>query len=159
MKRGFLTAAERERLSTYPKDISDWDLGRYFTLASDDLHLLEKLRGDDNHLGFALQLCTLRYLGFIPDDLLKPPATVTRLLAHQLDFHPGAIKDYGQREQTRSDHLLQVMEYLNYRRAATHDLVALEEWLVDRALEHGGPTFLLQLAAERLLWERILRPG
>jgi TnpA family transposase len=81
------------------------------------------------------------------------------LLVHQLDIDPQAIRDYGQREQTRSDHLLDIMEYLQYRRATTHDLAALEEWLVDRALEHDRPTFLLQLAAERQRWERILRPG
>ncbi len=158
-KRGFLTAVERERLSTYPKDISDWDLGRFFTLSSEDLQLLAQLRGDDNHLGFALQLCTLRYLGFIPDDMLDPPATVVRLLVHQLNVDPQAIWDYGQREQTRSDHLLDIMAYLQYRRVTTQNLAALEVWLVDRALEHDRPSFLLQLAAERLRWERILRPG
>lgn len=78
-KRGFLTAVERERLSTCPKDISDWDLGRFFTLTPDDIQLLKQLRGDDNHLGFALQLCMLRYLGFIPKDLCDPPATVIKL--------------------------------------------------------------------------------
>jgi len=104
MRRSFLTAAEHERPSTYPKDISDWDRGRFFTLAADDLHLHEQLRGDDNRLGFALQLCTLRYLGFVPSDLLNPPAAVARLLAYQLGVHTEAIRVYGQREQTRSDH-------------------------------------------------------
>lgn len=159
MKWGFLNVAERERLSTYPKDISDWDLGRFFTLTTDDLALLEQLRGDDNRLGFALQLCTLRFLGFIPNDLLDPPGVMVRLLAHQLDISATAFQTYGQREQTRSDHLLQVMEHLNYRRAAAEDLTTLEEWLVNRALEHDRPTFLLHLAAERLRWERILWPG
>jgi len=51
------------------------------------------------------------------------------------------------------------MEHLHYRRAGTQDLAALETWPVERALEHDRPTFLLQLAAERLRWERIMRPG
>lgn len=51
------------------------------------------------------------------------------------------------------------MEYLKYRRATMQDRAALEDWLIDRALEHDKPTFLLQLASERLHWERILRAG
>lgn len=81
MSRGLLTAAERERLSTYPKEISSEDLGRFFTLTSPDLSLVEQQRGDPNRLGFALQLCTLRYLGFIPTNLLDPPQAVVRLWA------------------------------------------------------------------------------
>ncbi len=159
MSRGFLTTAERKRLSTFPQEISVGDLGRYFTLAPEDLTQVSSQRGDHNRLGFALQLCTLRYLGFIPDNLLEPPPAVLRLLAHQLDVPIGVLDAYSHRQQTGSDHLLQVMHYLNYRRATTPDLVVLEDWLVERALEHDKPTFLLHLAAERLRWEHILRPG
>ena len=159
MARGFLSSVERERLSTYPTDISDWDLGQFFTLTPDDLKMVEQQRGDDNRLGFALQLCTLRYLGFIPNNLLDPPHIIVRLLAHQLDVSIEVIRTYGQREQTRSDHLLQVMHYLRYRRATDDDLTTLENWLVDRAMEHDRSTFLLHIAAERLRWELVLRPG
>ena len=50
------------------------------------------------------------YLGFILDNLLEPPA-VLRLLAHQLDVPTGVLDAYSQRQQTGSDHLLQVMQY------------------------------------------------
>ena len=159
MPRGFLSAGERERLSTYPADISDWDLGRFFTLSARDLEMVEQQRGDDNRLGFALQLCTLRYLGFIPQDLLEPPPTIVRLLAHQVTVAAEVLDTYGEREQTRTDHLGQVMDYLGYRRAGAEDLATLEDWLVERALEHDRPTFLLHTAAERLRWDQILRPG
>ncbi len=70
MATGFLTAAERVRLNTYPEDLASGDLGRFFTLTPQDLALVEQQRGDHNRLGFALQLSTLRYLGFIPENLL-----------------------------------------------------------------------------------------
>lgn len=159
MSEGFLTAAERERLSLYPKDISREDLGRFFTLTAQDLEIVAQQRGDYNRLGFALQLCSLRYLGFVPDDLLHPPQTVLKLLAYQLGVSVEVIDAYGEREQTRSDHLLQIMEYLAYHRATSSDLQTLEDWLVERALEHDKPTFLLHTAAERLRWDRTLRPG
>ncbi|MCI0643447.1 MAG: DUF4158 domain-containing protein, partial [Chloroflexi bacterium] len=159
MSEGFLTAAERERLNLFPKDISSEDLGRFFTLTTDDLDVVAQQRGDHSRLGFALQLCSLRYLGFIPDDLLTPPQDAVRLLAYQLDVPMEAIQAYGEREQTRSDHLAQVMVYLGYRRPSATDLKALEAWLVARALEHDKPIFLLHTAAERLRWDRLLRLG
>ncbi len=74
MSKGFLSDAEREHLSTYPTDLSSAELGRFFTLTQRDIDLSEQQRGDHNRLGFALQLCTLRYLGFVPNNLLNPPA-------------------------------------------------------------------------------------
>ena len=35
----------------------------------------------------------------------------------------------------------------------------LEKWLLQRALEHDKPSFLLRLAIEKLYAEKILRPG
>jgi len=159
MSSGFLTAAERERLSTYPKEISAQDLGRFFTLTKEDFACIAQLRGDPSRLGFALQLCTLRYLGFIPDNLLDPPPAVTGLLAYQLKMPIGDIRTYGEREQTRSDHLQTILQYLRYYRATPLDLAASEAWLVERALEHDKPLFLLHALIERLRWDRILRPG
>ena len=159
MSKGFLTADQREQLSTYPKELSNTNIGRFFTLTPTDLLKVSQQRGDHNRIGFALQLCTLRYLGFIPSNLLDAPQTVVRLLAHQLGVSPQAINVYGEREQTKSNHLLQIMPYEGYRRASTADLLTLEAWLVERALEHDPPTFLLHTATERMHFNRILRPG
>ena len=159
MVRGFLSAAERTRLSNFPQEITADDIGRFFTLTADDLMQVDKQRGDHNRLGFAIQLCALRYMGFIPDDLLQPPPVMLRLLAHQLNVSTSDLDTYGQRPQTQSDHLSQVMQYLGYRRTEAEDLTKLQDWLVERALEHDRPTFLLTVAAERLRWDRLLRPG
>jgi len=52
-----------------------------------------------------VQLCTLPWLGFVPDDVTPaPPAAVGRL-ADRLGMDPAALSPYGQRAQTRSDHL------------------------------------------------------
>ena len=117
MVRGFLSAAECARLSNFPQEIAADDLGRYFTLTADDLAQVDKQRGDCNRLGFATQLCALRYLGFIPDDVLNPPSVMLRLLAHQLNVSTSDLDTYGRRQQTQSDHLSQVMHYLSYHRA------------------------------------------
>ncbi len=159
MSKEFLTAADWEQLNTYPDDLPSSDLGRFFTLSGRDLELVSQPRGDHNRLGFALQLTSLRYLGFIPEDLLTPPEDIIRLLAHQLDLPPSALCDYGGREQTRSDHLSQVMRYLSFRRATPLDLIELGAWLAERALEHDKEIHLLHTLLDRLRWNSILRPG
>lgn len=155
----FLSEAEHAKLSRYPEDMPDVDLGRFFTLNAQDLALIEQQRGDHNRLGFALQLTSLRYLGFIPDDLLTPPADLVNLLAHQLGVARAVLSRYGEREQTRSDHLLQITRYLGFRRATPLDLLALEDWLVERSLEHDKEGYLLRTLLDRLRWNAILRPG
>ena len=67
----FLTEAERERWQRFPDTIPQDDLFVFFQLSADDKREVRRQRDHQNRLGYALQLCTLRYLGFVPDDLLK----------------------------------------------------------------------------------------
>ena len=159
MPVSFLSEAERERLNLFPTTILDNDLSTYFTLSGDDLVQARRQRQSHNHLGFALQLCTLRYLGFCPDNLHKVPKEVVGYLAQQLGIAPEALSIYGNRSQTRTNHLRIIQSYLHYRDATDTDLQHLTKWLVERALEHDKPTLLLQLAAQKFQSEKIVRPG
>lgn len=73
MPIGFLTAAERGRLNRFPAQIPADDLLAFFQLSEADHTAINQQREDHTRLGFALQLCALRYLGFAPDDLRPPP--------------------------------------------------------------------------------------
>ena len=73
MPRRFLSQAERTRLSQFPSEISESDCVVYFTLTPADLELVGQRRKDENHLGFALLLCALWYLGYFPADIQKSP--------------------------------------------------------------------------------------
>ena len=159
MPIGFLTEAERERLNRFPDEIPYDDLSAYFTLSDRDIQAIQRQRGDHNRLGFALQLGTLRYLGFVPDDLSTAPLAAVHFIAGQLELAPAAMQQYGRRIHTRTEHLLQVQAYLGFRKATSADLDALAQWLLERALEHDKPTLLLQLACEQLRREGIVRPG
>ena len=79
-----------------------------------------------NRLGFALQLGTLRFLGFCPDDLSTAPEAVVAFVAQQLDVAPGELARYGRRGQTRTEHLRQIRRYLGFRKATAGDLAQLE---------------------------------
>ena len=75
------TPQERKRLDAFPSEIAEADLIRYFTLSHSDLDLVRRQRGDQNRIGFALQLCALRYMGFCPDDLEIVPTTALAFVA------------------------------------------------------------------------------
>ena len=153
------TETERRRLGAFPSEISEPDLIRYFTLSESDLEFVRQQRGDHNRLGFALQLCALRYLGFCPDDIAAAPSAPIAFVADQLQVAPGALHDYGARPQTRTGHLQQIQRHLGFHDATREDLRALANWLLARALEHDKSGLLFQLACEHLRAEKIVRPG
>src|SRR5262245_65416097 len=93
----FLTAAERGRLNRFPDPIPDEDLRVFFMLSDRDLVEVRKQRGAPNQLGFALQLCALRYLGFAPDDLGTTPETAVAFLAKKVGVCPRSTVRCGGR--------------------------------------------------------------
>ena len=58
-RRSILTAQERQSLVALPDNQTDFI--RHYSLSETDLSLIKQKRGDTNRLGFAIQLCYLRY--------------------------------------------------------------------------------------------------
>ena len=114
-------------------------------------------------ISFAVQLCTLPWLGWIPNDLTGcPPMALARLCAG-LAIDPTAatvlLAGYGGWQgRTRRDHRAQVLARLGWRWCATGERKQLDQFLLARALEHDMPGVLLQLACDWLRAERIVRP-
>src|SRR4051794_24706724 len=98
-RRRALTDAQLELLLALP--VTEPDLIRHWMLNEADLAAIGWRRRARNRLGFALQLCTLRY----PGRLLRPgeiiPEVALRFVAGQLDIEPAALSAYAARFQTR----------------------------------------------------------
>ena len=64
-------------------------------------------------------------------------------------------------QHTRSDHLLLVARYLGWKSAPAGggEMKELEQFLLDRAMEHDSPTLLFSLATEFLMSTKTIRPG
>lgn len=159
MPTGFLSDAEREKLSGFPEEIPSEDLFAYFTLSGSDRALIPASSAPANRLGFILVLCAVRYLGFCPVNLTQATENVRWYVSEQVGVAAEVLEGYPEREQTRTDHLRRIYEYLGFRRATEVDLKELSCWLTGRALEHDQPTLLLRLAADQLRAEKIVRPG
>ena len=159
MPRQFLTKAEREQFSSFPKAPTEDDIITFFTLGKKDLTLIHKRSGDYNRLGFALQLATLRYIGFIPEELENVPLNIVEYLAQQLNINPKRFALYGKREKTRREQLQQILSYLGWRKPTNLDLLLWEKWLLDRAMEHNRPILLFNLLCDKLRVEKVVRPA
>ncbi len=160
----FLSDAELARLSGWPESVADEDLVTFFTLTTGDLTWLSANVRPENRLGFAVQLCTLPWLGWIPDELTGCPLAAVGRLADRLAIAEGDVagllSSYGGWEgRTRRDHRALVLARLGWRTSSAGDRKQLDVFLLARALEHDAPSVLLQLACDWLRSERIVRPS
>ena len=78
---------------------------KHYTLAEHDLADIRHRRRPHNRLGFALQLCALRYPGRLLSLGEVIPHEVVRFLAMQLVLQADDLLAYASREETRHEHL------------------------------------------------------
>ncbi len=152
------SAVEFERLRGFP-EIDREELVRFFTLTPADAAFVRSHRGSGNRLGVAVQLCVLPWLGFVPDDVASAPAEAVLRLAEHLRLPVDALGGYGDREQTRTDHLVEVAGLLGWRSAGDVEFKELDQFLAARALEHDSPKLLFRLGCDYLRSARVIRPG
>lgn len=159
MPVSFLSEAERLRFNSFPKDLSADDLIAHFSLSSGDLRQIPKSSTPPNQIGFAVQLLCLRFLGFYLADFSSVPKFVIEFVATQIGIEAEEFHSYGEREATLTAHRQIIEKYLAFQHPTETDSARIENWLLERALEHDRPTLLLQLLCERFLQEKIVRPG
>lgn len=123
-----------------------------------DLRFALEHRGD-SRLGVAVQLCALRWLGFVPDELTGLPQPALLSLCDQLEANPADLDGYGARGQTRTDQFAAARAHAAFRSCEAPESAAQESWLAVRAMEHERPKALFALAAEHLRARRIVRPS
>lgn len=154
------TDEELEGLRRFP-EIGREELFRFFTLTPADVAFIDPCRGrgQSDRLGLAVAVCTLPWLGFVPDEVASAPWAAVVRLAGQLGVDPDAIRSYGRRAKTRTDHFRLAARYLGWRAPTVLELKELDEFLLARAMEHDSPTLLVRLACEYLISARVIRPG
>jgi TnpA family transposase len=111
---GFLTDEQRRRYGRFHGEPTPHDLARYFHLDDSDRNLIALHRGDQNRLGFAVQLCSVRYLGTFLEDLTETPAAVVAILERQLDIQQSnCFAEYCTNRQ-RWDHTVEIRQHCGY---------------------------------------------
>ncbi|KUL48527.1 transposase [Streptomyces violaceusniger] len=156
----FLTDEQAAKYAAYDGAPSRTELERFFFLDDADRALIEPKRRAHNRLGFAVQMTTVRFLGVFLDDPTDVPAEAVNYLAEQLGVADrSALKAYGERENTRLDHVRELRRVLEYTEFAESE-AELRAWVDARAWTTGeGPKALFDAAAGWLRERRVLPPG
>jgi hypothetical protein len=112
-RRTVFTAAEREGLLAFPCDVER--RVQHYTLSDADLVVIGQRRGQSNRLGFAVQLCALRFPGrAVAADEIPDPGLLSAV-CEQLGIDADCWAEYGAREQTRTEHLAELHALLGVR--------------------------------------------
>jgi len=105
-----LTSAERIALLAFP--LPEDEMIRHYTFSEADLTVIRQHRGVQNRLGFAVQLCVLRYPGCALSPDAQVPEALLAFVARQLRIDPNLWSQYAQRAETRREHLLELQAWL-----------------------------------------------
>ncbi len=114
MPVSFLTEQQRNRYARFAGELSPEQLARYFHLDDRDRRLVNSHRGDHSRLGFAIQLCTARFLGNFPEDLSDVPVGVVNCLARQLQIEQLSCFFHYRDSETRWDHAAEIRRHCGF---------------------------------------------
>ena len=153
-RRELFSPAQRLELLALPEDEAEFI--RLFTLSTQDLAVVRQRRGAANRLGFAVQLCSIRYPGQVlgPDD--TPNQHVLSVIAKQLRIDQGLWEKYAERDQTIREHLQSIIDIYGYRQFGIADYRVLATWLMPMALQSDqsmvlGRAVLIELRNRRFI--------
>ena len=157
----FLTSEQARRYGRYNGDPASAQLAKHFFLDDRDRAEISSHRGTHNRLGYAIQLCTARFLGTFLPDPTDVPRIVVKHLAEQLEIADlNCLAQYRDRFATHPAHAREIRERHGYRDFAEPAHWRLVRWLYTRAwFSAERPIVLFDLATARLIEERILLPG
>ncbi|UVV70746.1 Tn3 family transposase [Brucella anthropi] len=118
-KRTLLKIQDRHELFDIPTD--EDSLIRHYSLSPADRLEIELRRRKQNQLGFAVQLCLMRYPGraLLPNEV--PPPMLLNYIAEQINVDPRLFNLYATREETRREHIGHLQRYLDLRSATAED--------------------------------------
>jgi TnpA family transposase len=105
---------ERQRAALFDLPTDELSLLKFYTLGDDDLENIRQRRRPENRIGFALQLCALRYPGraLAPGEMI--PREVLSFVGAQLEFRLMRFS-LMPRRQTRQQHMDTLREIYGYK--------------------------------------------
>lgn len=155
-RRSVLSASQRASFEALPIELAD--LARHYTLSEEDLALIRARRRAENRLGFAVQLCLLRYPGRILRANEQPPGSLIAFVAEQVGCHADDFADYAHRDQTRREHIASLIHHFQLATFTGIHFREMVRWLVFIAVENPKSVFLVGAVLNELRHRRLLHP-
>jgi TnpA family transposase len=156
-RRLSLSANERASLLTLPE--REEDLIRYYSFSESDLALIRQHRGEVNRLGFAVQLCLLRYPGYALANDTIVTKSVVDWVSRSIQLETIDWDNYDGRVETRRKHLQELRAYLGLSMFGSSDFRWLIESLTELAMQTDKGFTLATQGLETLRLRRVILPA
>ncbi|MCF7997404.1 MAG: DUF4158 domain-containing protein, partial [Chromatiaceae bacterium] len=154
--RTVLSASQRATFEALPTEHSE--LTKHYLLSDEDLRLIGSRRRAENRLGFAVQLCLVRYPGRVLRAGEQLPSVLVAFVADQIGAEAVAFRDYAHRDQTRREHVAFLVEHLGLSTFRSQHVRALVHWLVPIAADHPRGGLLVGSVLNECRQRRLLHP-
>ena len=154
-----LTEQQRTKLLTGYQGLPSREMVRYWLLAEEDVRSINARRREYNRLGFAVQLCMLRYPGWPLQPNETPPANLLHFVAEQLGADASEIGEYAARDETRREHLQVSCKEYRFRPYGPAHSPLLRRYLETEALSIDSAFTLVESAMEWLRQHRVILPA
>lgn len=140
---------ERQRAALFDLPTDELSLLKFYTLGDDDLENIRQRRRPENRIGFALQLCALRYPGraLAPGEMI--PREVLSFVGAQLGVPADALLTYATRRQTRQQHMDTLREIYGYKTFTGRGARDLREWTFGQAEDARSNEDLRDITSDR----------
>ena len=154
--RPILTARQRNDLMALPTD--EGSMLSYYILSDEDIIRIKQKRESHNRLGFAIQLCALRYPGryLTPEDIL--PSEFVSFIGRQIGLNEDEISGFTYKLVTRYEHLRTLQKYYGFRSFHTYELEFIS-WLNHTAIETRNNAELAEIFVQECRKRKIILPG
>ena len=156
-RRSILSTAERESLLAL-SDNKD-ELIRHYTFNETDLSIIRQRRGAANRLGFAVQLCYLRFPGIILGIDERPFPPLLKLVSDQLEVSIESWDEYGQREQTRREHLVELQTMFGFQLFNKNDYLQAVHAMTELAMQTDKGIVMVNALVDYLRQRSIILPA
>jgi len=150
---------ERQRAEFLALPSTEEEVVRYYSLDDADLALITKTRTPATRLGYALQLCCLRYPGRYLRRGEVLPAVMLDYIAEQVNVDAGVIAEFARRGPTRYEQMALIKRNHGFRDLNHPQRAELATWLAEEAGGLSDGQALLERVADRMRAERIIIPG
>ena len=150
---------ERQRAELLALPVNEEEVVARYSLDDSELKAIARLRSPANRLGYALQLCCLRYPGRYLRRGEMLPAVMLDYIAEQIDVDADVIAEFARRGPTRYEQLAVIKRNHGFQ-DLTHPMRAkLGMWLEGESASIVDGRLLLRRLIEKMRDERIIIPG
>jgi TnpA family transposase len=156
-RRDLLSPAQRALVTALPGSLQEFmDL---YTLSPTELEFVAAHRTAINRLGVAVQLCFLRYPGraWTPQEII--PLGMLRFIALQVGAEPPHLSKYAERDQTRREHVAELLREFGFTAFGLQDYRTMSAWLKEQARATDDGLALVTLLMTELRRRRMVIPA